>query len=197
MTPLLPARILPPNRGQIPRRSNHMAGEHEEEEIVSCASPSRLRDEARGLDDPVVEREDDEEARDVLNEYNEGEYEDLGEGEGGGEVDDEVGFEVAEGDLAGVHDELAAAEDARAGGDEGHAELHEEVEEVEEVGDGAEVGDEDGGGDVDVHAGGAVLNVGEVEVEGVDEEGNEARDQEDVIPEIDNVAVGVEDLVVP
>ncbi|KAG6395965.1 hypothetical protein SASPL_142099 [Salvia splendens] len=192
-----------------------MAGQHEEEEIVSRASPSRLRNEARGLDDPVVEREDDEEARNVLNEYNEGKCivgmaatvclrgrddipnEDLGEGEGGGEVDDEVGLEVAEGDLAGVHDELAAAEDAGAGGDEGHAELHEEVEEVEEVGDGAEVGDEDGGGDVDVHAGGAVLNVGEVEVEGVDEEGDQARDQEDVVPQIDDVAVGVQDLVVP
>lgn len=43
----------------------------------------------------------------------------LGERDGGSKVNDEIRLQVAHGDFAGVHDELAAAEDSRVGGDEG------------------------------------------------------------------------------
>lgn len=71
-----------------------------------------------------------------------------------------------------VHDELTAAENTRARRHEGHPELHQDVEEVEDVGDCPEIGDQNRGAVVGAHAGGAVLNVGEVEIEGVDEEGD-------------------------
>lgn len=70
-----------------------------------------------------------------------------------------------------VHDELTAAKNTRARGHEGHPKLHQDVQEVEDVGDSPEIGDQDGGAVVVAHASGAVFNVGEVEIEGVDEEG--------------------------
>lgn len=63
---------------------------------------------------------------------------------GGSKIDDEVGFQVADGNLAGVHDELAAAENPRTGIDVGGTEFDDHVEEVEEIGEGAEAGDDDG-----------------------------------------------------
>lgn len=112
------------------------------------------------------------------------------------EVDDEIGGEVAGSDGAGVGDELAAAENAGAGGDEGGAELDDDVEEVEGVGDGAEEGDENAEAEVDLHAGGAA-DFGEVEVEGVEEHGDEAGDEEDVVPFRHELRSGVQDLVPP
>lgn len=115
---------------------------------------------------------------------------------GGSKIDDEVGFQVADGNLAGVHDELAAAENPRTGIDVGGTEFDDHVEEVEEIGEGAEAGDDDGEFVVGGQASGAV-DVGKVEVERVDEEGEDANDEEDVVPVGYDVAVRVEDLVVP
>lgn len=70
------------------------------------------------------------------------------------------------------------------------------MEEVEEIGEGAEAGDDDGEFVVGGQASGAV-DVGKVEVERVDEEGEDANDEEDVVPVGYDVAVRVEDLVVP
>lgn len=112
------------------------------------------------------------------------------------QIDKEIGFQVAHGDLPGVHDELAAAENPRAGGNEGGAELYEDVEDEEEIGDGAEEGDGDAQAEVGGEAGGAG-DRGEVEVERVDEEGDEAGDEEDVVPVGHNVAVWGQDLVPP
>lgn len=70
------------------------------------------------------------------------------------------------------------------------------MEEVEEIGEGAEAGDDDSEFVVGGQASGAV-DVGKVEVERVDEEGEDANDEEDVVPVGYDVAVRVEDLVVP
>ena len=120
----------------------------------------------------------------------------LGERDGGSKVNDEIRLQVAHGDFAGVHDELAAAEDSRVGGDEGGAKLHDHVEDVEEVGEGAEDGNEDAEFGISLEAGGAA-NGGEEEVERVDEEGEEARNKEHPVPIGHDVAVGVQDLVMP
>lgn len=112
----------------------------------------------------------------------------LGERDGGSKVNDEIRLQVAHGDFAGVHDELAAAEDSRVGGDEGGAKLHDHVEDVEEVGEGAEDGNEDAEFGISLEAGGAA-NVGEEEVERVDEEGEEARNKEHPVPIGHDVAV--------
>lgn len=114
----------------------------------------------------------------------------------GGEIYHEIRPQIPVGYLPCVHDELAPAEDPRVRGDEGGPELHDDVEEVEEVGDGAEHRDQDLEVGVGGEAGGAAHH-GEEEVEWVDEEGDEAGQEEDVVPEGDNVAVGLEDLVVP
>lgn len=120
----------------------------------------------------------------------------LGERDGGSKVNDEIRLQVAHGDFAGVHDELAAAEDSRVGGDEGGAKLHDHVEDVEEVGEGAEDGNEDAEFGISLEAGGAT-NVGEEEVERVNEEGEEARNKEHLVPIGHDVAIGVQDLVMP
>lgn len=64
--------------------------------------------------------------------------------------------------------------------------------EVQEVGDGAEEGDEDAELEVHVEAGGAA-DGGDVEVEGVEEEGDEAGDEEYASPLEDELAAGIED----
>lgn len=120
----------------------------------------------------------------------------LGERDGGGEVNDEIRLEVTHGNFSGVHDEVAAAEDSRVGGDEGGAELHEHVEDVEEVSEGAEDGDDDAEFGVGLQAGGATHG-GEEEVERVDEEGEEACHEEHLVPIRHDVAVGVQYLVPP
>ena len=116
----------------------------------------------------------------------------LRDWEHGGEVDDEVVLEVADGDLIGVPDELAAAEDAGAGGDERGAELEDHVREVEEVGEGAH----DGDGDADAHVhrdAGVGAGEEEVEVHGVDEEADHAGDEEEAVPAEDDLVPRVED----
>lgn len=70
------------------------------------------------------------------------------------------------------------------------------MKEVEEVGDGAEEGDDDGEAGV-VGEAGVAADVGEVEVERVDEERGDADDEEDVVPVRNDVGVRVEDLVAP
>lgn len=114
----------------------------------------------------------------------------------GSEIDDEVGLQVADGNFSSVHDQIAAAENPRTGGDEGGAELQEHVKEVEEVGDGAEEGDDDGEAGV-VGEASVAADVGEVEVERIDEESGDADDEEDVVPVRNDVGVRVEDLVAP
>lgn len=120
----------------------------------------------------------------------------LGKRKCGGQINQEVGFEVVHGNGTRVGDGLAAAEDPGTWGDESGAELHDHVEEVEEVGDGAEEGDEDAEAEVDVHAGGSGDD-GEEEVERVDEHGEEAADEEDLVPSGHEVRSRVEDLVPP
>ena len=70
------------------------------------------------------------------------------------------------------------------------------MEEVEEICDGAKERDGDAQAVVGGEAGGAA-DGGEVEVERVDEESNEGGDEEDLVPVADDVAVWVEDLVLP
>ena len=98
--------------------------------------------------------------------------------------------------MSGVHNELAPAEDPGARGNEGSAELEENVEEVEEVGEGAVVGDADGGFVFGGHAS-HFTDVGEVEIERIDEERDEASYEEKMVPPVDNVAAGVQNLVAP
>lgn len=120
----------------------------------------------------------------------------LGDRKGGGKIDNEVGLQVADGNQVGVHDEVTAAENPSAGIDIGGAELDDHVEEVEEVGERAEAGDDDG----ELVVGGqasCVADPRQVEIERVDEEGQNAYDEEDVVPMRYDIAVGVEDLVVP
>lgn len=111
-------------------------------------------------------------------------------------MNNEISLEVSHGDFSGIHDEFAPAKDPGTRGDESGAELHENVEEVEEVGEGAEEGDGPGGVVVSGHAGGAT-DVRQVEVEGIDKEGDEASDEEHVVPPVDDFPVGVEDLIPP
>lgn len=120
----------------------------------------------------------------------------LGQRDGGGEVDDEIGSQVTGSDFPGIHDEVTAAEDSRIGGDEGGAELHDHVEEVEEVGEGAEHVEETAEAAIGLEASRAA-DGGEEEVERVDEEREKAGDEEDLVPVSNNVAVWVEDLVMP
>lgn len=121
----------------------------------------------------------------------------LWDRKGGSKIDDEIGLQVAEGNLVGVHDELATAENPRTGIDIGSAELDDHVEEVEEVGDGAEEGHKDGEVVAGGHARAVAFDAREVEIERVDEESDDAHDEEDVVPMRYDVAVRVEDLVVP
>ena len=116
--------------------------------------------------------------------------------ERGGEIDDEIGLQVPDGNLSSVHDELATAENPRTRCDKSGPELHDHVEEVEEICDGAKERDGDAQAVVGGEAGGAA-DGGEVEVERVDEESNEGGDEEDLVPVADEVAVWVEDLVLP
>lgn len=95
-----------------------------------------------------------------------------------------------------VHDELTPAKNPRTRGHKGGAKLDEHVEQVEEIGEGTEEGDGDAESGVGAHAGWGA-DVGEVEVERIDEKSDERGDEEDVVPEGDDVAVGVEDLVMP
>lgn len=110
----------------------------------------------------------------------------LGERQRGSEINQEIRPQIPGGDGGRVDDKVAAAEDTRAGSDKGGAKLHDHVEEVEEVGDGPEEGDEDAEADVDLHAGGTADD-GEVEVERVEEQGEEGGDEEDVVPLCDEL----------
>ncbi len=93
---------------------------------------------------------------------------DLVERQRGGEINEEIGLQIADGDGGSVHDKLTTAEDAGAGGDKGGAELQDHVEKMEEVGDGPEDGDKDAEGEVYCHAGGAA-DAGDEEIERVEE----------------------------
>lgn len=117
----------------------------------------------------------------------------LWDWEHGCEVDDEIVLEVAQRDLVGVAYELSAAEHARAGRDEGDAELEDHVREVEEVGDAADDGD--GGADAQVHGHARVVPVGveEVEVERVHEQPHQAGHQEQPVPPQHHVVARVQD----
>lgn len=70
------------------------------------------------------------------------------------------------------------------------------MEEVEDIGDGAEEGDRGCEADVDGEARGAA-DVRSVEIERIEEEGEDGGDEEDVVPVGDDVAVRVQDLVPP
>lgn len=108
-------------------------------------------------------------------------YRYLGQGEGGEEINDEIGLEVARGDLLGIGDEFFVAVNTRHRGDEGGAEFEDHVEEEEEVGDGAADGDEDAEEQVVLHAR-LVPGHGDVEVEGVQKQCRETWVQKRAVP---------------
>ncbi|KAK2999628.1 hypothetical protein RJ639_023262 [Escallonia herrerae] len=102
---------------------------------------------------------------------------------GGGQIDGEIGLQVPLGNLPRVHDQLSPPEHAGA------------RRHVRGINDATPEGDEDAEVGVHDHAAGAHL--GEEEVEGVDEEGAEAGDEEDVVPSVDEIAARVEHLPPP
>lgn len=105
----------------------------------------------------------------------------LWERQRGSEINQKIGPEIPGSDGRRVDDKVAAAKDPRAGSHKGGAKLHEHVEEVEEVGNGPEEGDEDAKAHVDLHAG-WTADDGKVEVERVEEQGEEGGHEEDVVP---------------
>lgn len=70
------------------------------------------------------------------------------------------------------------------------------MEEVKEVENTSYVGNENGSIGIGGHAG-RTTDVCEVEVKRVDEERDEGREEEDVVPPVYNVTAWVEDLVPP
>ena len=116
----------------------------------------------------------------------------LGKRQRRDEIDEEIGAQVAGGDHPGVQNELALAENPGAGRDEGGAELDHHVQEVEGVGERAEARDDDPQPEVRVHAlrgrgrgRGSPRgdeHRGQVEEERVDEEREQARYQEELVP---------------
>lgn len=114
----------------------------------------------------------------------------------GGEIEDEILFEVSHGDLARVCHEIAPTEHPGAGRHEGGAELEHHVREIKQIRDGAKEGDDDADALVNPHAGGAA-DVHEVEVERIEEKSDEACDEEDAVPLEDDIAAGVEDAPPP
>lgn len=120
----------------------------------------------------------------------------LWERQRGGEINQEIRPEIPRSDGRRVDDKVSAAKDPRAGCDKGGAKLHEHVEEVEEVGDSPEEGDEDAKAHVDLHTG-WTANDGEVEVERVEEQGEEGGHKEDVVPLGDELGPRVQDQAPP
>lgn len=120
----------------------------------------------------------------------------MRERESGGEINGEVGFEVADSDLPSVKDKLSLAEDPGSAGDVGGAEFHEDLENREQVDNDAEEDEGEAKRDVDVHTF-VLADPREEEEEGVDEEADEGSDEEDVVPFEAEVAVGVENLLPP
>lgn len=98
--------------------------------------------------------------------------------------------------ILSILDEFSPTKDLRIGVYVSSAELHDHMEEIKEVEKTSYVGNENGSTGVCGHAGRAA-DVGEVEVKRVDKERDEGREEENVVPPVDNVAVWVEDLVPP
>lgn len=70
------------------------------------------------------------------------------------------------------------------------------MQQVKDIGNSAEEGNDNAQIGV-IDDAGRTADGGEEEVERVEEEGDERGDEEDVVPVSDDVAVGLEDLVVP
>lgn len=70
------------------------------------------------------------------------------------------------------------------------------MEDEEQIGEGAEESDEDAEGNINLHA---ILfaNDGEIEVERIEEEGDEAGVEEGAVPSVDESGFGIEDLIPP
>ncbi|KAF7806106.1 putative alpha,alpha-trehalose-phosphate synthase [UDP-forming] 9 [Senna tora] len=115
----------------------------------------------------------------------------LRERKAGENINEEIGFEIANGDEVGIGDEITEAE--TAGSVVGGTEFENNVEDEEEIGEGAEESDEDAEGDVHLHA---ILfaDDGEIEIERVEEEGGEAGIEEDAVPSVDEFGFGIKDL---
>lgn len=114
----------------------------------------------------------------------------------GGNIDDEIALQVLHSDLSRIPNELTASKNSRAPRDEGRSEFHENVQEVEEIGHRAEERDRRGESDVDGETRGAA-DVRSVEIERIEEEGEDGGDEEDVVPVGDDAAVRVQDLMPP
>lgn len=105
-------------------------------------------------------------------------------------INEEIGPQVPLSDLSGIHYELTATENPRAPSDESRSEFHEDVQEVEEIGDCTEEGDDSGEADVDGETR-RTTDVRDVEIERIEEESEDGGDEEDVVPIGDDVAVWI------
>lgn len=112
----------------------------------------------------------------------------LGYWKSGSKIDEKIGLQISNGDLMGVHDELTPPENLRRRRNKGCSELHDHVEEVEEIGDGAKKCDENGQAVVCGETTRAA-DEREIKVEGVYEKGYKATYKKDLVPMSNNIAV--------
>lgn len=95
-----------------------------------------------------------------------------------------------------IHDQLPTTKASRTGSDESGPKLHQHMQQIKEIGNSTEKGNinpklcviDDAGGTADGR---------EVEVERVEEKGNERGNKKYVVPVSDDIAVGLENLVAP
>lgn len=189
-----------------------MTSEHVEEEIESSSCPSCLSKYPRGSRHFLVERIDSYKPRYVLEENyklqkilrvqrprashmrNDNQNHDLRKRKNSENIDDEMRGQVTHSDLPRVLDEDASPEDARGRSDEAGTELEDDVDEVEDIGAGAE----DAGGYlhlvVEAEALLGVVDDGDVEEERVERDGDDAGEDEDLVPFLEEGSLRVEDL---
>lgn len=110
-------------------------------------------------------------------------------------VDDEMRGQVTSSDLSLVLDENTSPKDTRRRSDEAGAKLEDDVDHVEDVGEGAQ----DAGGDlhllVAAEAFLGVVDHGDVEEERVERDGDDASQDEDLVPSLKERSLRVEDFV--
>lgn len=95
-----------------------------------------------------------------------------------------------------ISDELSAAKDTGARGDEGDAELEEKISEIAKIEHGTKDSDNDHDMNIDLEAASATDEEDE-EIEGIDEKGERGEEKKDLVPADDDAAAWIEDAVVP
>lgn len=113
-----------------------------------------------------------------------------------GEINDEIIPQISHGDFSRIHDEFSATEDSRIGGDESGARFHDHVKHIEEIRESTKDGDDVIQFLIGLKATRA-SDERKVQVKRIDEKSDETGDEEDAIPASDEVAVGIEDLIMP